>query len=88
MAPIDGFEFNDFCVHCQKVMQHKIVSESRALRGVCVSCGGTRPLMEPNQIYYSSTDLWVTRFKIGNLQNVTTGRLLEAVKEQERKINA
>jgi hypothetical protein len=33
-----------------------------------------------NQVYYPKTELWVTRFKIGNLASVVTGKLLDAVK--------
>ena len=82
MVTIDGFVFNDFCGRCRRVTQHKIVSESGELYGVCVSCNLARPIMEPAQVHYTSTDLWVTRFKVGNLQNGVTGRLLDAVKEK------
>jgi len=79
-AHMDGFVFNDFCQHCQKVMEHRIEFEDKTLYGVCESCGEKRPMTGANQVYYTRTDLWVTRFKIGNIQNVVEGKLLDAVK--------
>jgi len=34
-----------------------------------------------NQVYYPKTELWVTRFKIGNLASVVAGKLLDAAKK-------
>jgi hypothetical protein len=79
-ASVEGFAFNDFCQRCQRVMEHKIELEGKALSGVCGSCGEKRPMTEANQVYYPKTDLWVTRFKIGSIQNVVSGKLLEALK--------
>lgn len=77
---MEGFTFNDFCLRCQKVMEHKIVLEGRGMHGVCSSCGERRPLTEVKQVYYQKTDLWVTRFKIGNLPGVVAGKLLDAMR--------
>ena len=82
-AHMDGFAFNDFCQHCQKVMEHGIEFENKALSGVCKRCGEKRPITGANQVYYPKTDLWVTRFKIGNIQNVVAGKLLDAVKHSK-----
>lgn len=82
---VEGFAFNDFCQRCQKVMEHKIELESKELFGVCVSCGEKRRLMDPNQVYYPKTDLWVTRFKIGNLQSVVAGKLLDSVRHLKKQ---
>jgi hypothetical protein len=37
-----------------------------------------------NPVYYPKTDLWVTRFKIGSIQNVVSGRLLKALKHSRK----
>jgi len=37
-----------------------------------------------NQVYYPKTDLWVTRFKIGNLPSVVTGKLLDVAKHAKK----
>ncbi len=76
---MEGFTFNDFCLRCQKVMEHKIELEGKELYGICSSCGEKRPLIEVKQVYYPKTDLWVTRFKIGNLPGVVAGKLLDAM---------
>jgi hypothetical protein len=75
-----NFAFSDFCQHCQKIMEHRIELEGRELLGVCGSCGEKRPIDEPNQVFYPKMDLWVTRFKIGNLPSVVSRKLLDAVK--------
>jgi hypothetical protein len=65
-------------------MEHKIVTEQRELFGVCCSCGRKRLMTDVNQVYYPKTDLWVTRFKIGNLPSVVTGKLLDATKHAKK----
>lgn len=77
---IDNFVFNDYCLNCQKVTEHKIAVEVKAFFGVCGNCGMKRAMTDLNQVYYPRTDLWVTRFKIGNLPSVVAGKLLNAVK--------
>jgi hypothetical protein len=81
---IDNYTFHDFCLRCQKVMEHKIEFHDKTLLGVCEACGEKRQLTDANQVHYPKADLWVTRFKIGNIQNVVTGRLLDAVKRLEK----
>jgi len=83
---IEGFVFNDFCSQCQRVMENKIVLDGNQFLGICGSCGTKRPMTDPNQVYYSKTDLWVTRFKIGNLPNVVTGKLIDTARHL-KKIN-
>jgi hypothetical protein len=61
-------------------MEHKVEVEREDFFGVCSSCGQSRLMMDLNQVYYPKTELWVTRFKIGNLASVVTGKLLDAVK--------
>jgi len=77
---VDGFSFSEFCLKCQKVMEHRVVVEGKDFFGVCSSCGQSRLMTDLNQVYYPKTELWVTRFKIGNLASVVTGKLLDAVK--------
>ena len=48
--------------------------------GVCVGCASQRPLTDLKQVFYSKTDLWVTRFKVGNLSNVVAGKLLDSIR--------
>ncbi len=84
---VEGFVFNDFCSRCQKVMEHNIAVEGKQFFGVCSSCGERRALTEVNQVYYRKTDLWVTRFKVGNLQSVLAGKLLDAVRHVNRPKN-
>ena len=79
-AVVEGFVFNDFCLKCQKVMEHRITIDGKEFIGVCVSCGERRRMTNVNQVYYPKTDLWVTRFKIGNLPSVVAGKLLDASK--------
>jgi hypothetical protein len=80
---VEGFAFNDFCLPCQKVNEHKIVREGNQLYGVCSLCNETRQLSEVKQVYYPKTDLWVTRFKIGNLPSVVAGKLLDAIRNSK-----
>jgi len=80
----EGFVFNDFCLQCQKITEHKIILEQREFFGICSSCGRKRPMTDLNQVYYPKTDLWVTRFKIGNLPSVVTGKLLDAAKHAKK----
>ena len=83
-SEVEGFAFNDFCAQCQKVMRHKIVLDGAEFLGICGSCGRRRPMMDPNQVYYPKNDLWVTRFKIGNLPSVVTGKLIDSAKHSRR----
>ena len=82
MAVVEGFTFNDFCLQCQKIVEHKITLEHKEFSGVCSTCGRKRPMTGLNQVYYPKTQLWVTRFKIGSLPSVVTGKLLEAAKHR------
>jgi hypothetical protein len=76
---MEGFVFNDYCFQCQRITEHKILLEDKELSGACSSCGEKRALTEINQIHYQKTDLWVTRFKMGNLPSVVVGKLVDAV---------
>ena len=77
---VEGFSFSDFCLRCQKVTEHKVEVEGKELFGKCQSCKGQRIMTDLKQMYYPTTELWVTRFKIGSLQSVVTGKLLDAAK--------
>jgi len=77
---VEGFIFSDFCLRCQKVTEHKVEAEHNELYGKCQSCGEQRKMTELKQTYYPASELWVTRFKIGNLPSVVTGKLLDAAK--------
>jgi hypothetical protein len=77
---IGGFSFSDFCLKCQKVTEHRIEAEGKQFAGVCPICGRSRPMMGLKQVYYPNTELWVTRFKIGNLPSVVSGKLLDSAK--------
>jgi hypothetical protein len=77
---VEGFSFSEFCLKCQKVMEHNVEVERKDFFGVCSSCSQSRLMTDLNQVYYPKTELWVTRFKIGNLASVVTGKLLDAVK--------
>jgi hypothetical protein len=81
---VDGFVFNDFCLQCQKVMEHKVALEGNEFFAVCSKCDQKRHMINLNQVYYPKTDLWVTRFKVGNLPSVVSGKLLDAVKHAKR----
>ena len=77
---MEGFVFNDYCLKCQKTTEHKILLDGKQLFGACSSCEEKRALTELKQVYYKQTDLWVTRFKVGNLPSVVTGKLLDTVR--------
>lgn len=77
---VDGFEFNDYCLQCQKTTVHKVELEGKQLLGACSLCGEKRAMTEAKQVHYSNTNLWVTRFKIGNLPSVVAGKLLDAIR--------
>jgi len=81
---VEGFAFNDFCVQCQKVMEHKITLDGKEFWGICSYCGHKRSMMDANQVYYPRSDIWVTRFKIGNLPSVVTGKLIDAAKHTKK----
>lgn len=78
---VEGFSFNDFCLKCQRVSEHKVEVEGREFLGVCSSCGQSRIMANLSQVYYPQSELWVTRFKIGNLPSVVAGKLLDAAKD-------
>ena len=77
---VEGFSFSEFCLKCQKVMEHRVEVERKDFFGVCSSCGQSRLMTGVNQVCYPRTELWVTRFQIGNLASVVTGKLLDAAK--------
>ena len=78
---VEGFSFDDYCLKCQKVMEHRIEADGKNFSGVCASCGRSRPMLDLKQVYYPTTELWVTRFKIGNLPSVVAGKLLDTTKK-------
>ena len=80
MKVIEGFAFYEFCQFCQKVAKHRIGTDNSAVLGLCESCEHRLPLSELKEVFYHNTDLWVTRFKISNMNNVVTGRLLHALR--------
>ncbi len=84
VTAVECFAFNDFCLQCQKLSEHKIMVEGKELFGVCTSCQHKRPLVQVNEVHYPKTNLWVTRFKIGNLPSVVEGRLLDAVRHGKK----
>ena len=77
---MDGFSFSDFCLKCQKITEHRVEVDGHDFFGICPSCGRSRQMANLNQVYYPKTELWVTRFKIGNLPSVVAGKLLDAAK--------
>jgi len=77
---VGGFSFSDFCMKCERVMEHRVEVERKDFFGTCSSCGQSRLMTDLNQVFYPRTELWVTRFKIGNLASVVTGKLLDAAK--------
>ena len=80
MRIIDGFAFYEFCQSCQKIAKHRIETDSSIGLGVCESCDHSQQLFELNEVFYDKTDLWVTRFKMNNMNNVVVGRLLHALR--------
>jgi len=80
MRIIDGFMFYDFCQTCKKVTKYRIEADRSSVLGVCESCEQHQPLTELNEIFYQESDLWVTRFKMGNMNNVVTGKLIHALR--------
>jgi hypothetical protein len=81
---VEGFSFTDFCLKCQILSEHRIETEGKELHGVCASCGHNRIMSGVHQVYYPKTELWVTRFKVGNLPSVVAGKLLDAAKDIKR----
>ena len=77
---VEGFSFSEFCLKCQTIMEHRVEVERKDFFGICSSCGQRRLMTGVNQVYYPKTELWVTRFKIGNLSSVVTGKLIDATK--------
>jgi hypothetical protein len=81
---VEGFVFNDFCVQCHKVVEHKVSLQGKEFLGACSSCGQKRLMTDLNQTYYPQNDLWVTRFKIGNIPSVVAGKVVDAAKRSKR----
>jgi hypothetical protein len=77
---VEGFTFNDFCLQCQKVEKHGVALHEKEFFGVYTSCGRKRLMTDLNQVYYSKTSLWVTRFKIVNMPSDVMGKLVDTVK--------
>lgn len=77
---VEGFTFNDFCLKCQKVTAHRVEVDGKNFLGICSSCNQPRIMANMQQVYYPGTQLWVTKFKIGNLDSVVAGKLLEAAR--------
>jgi len=83
---VEGFVFSDFCLKCQKVSEHKVEVDARKFFGTCSSCGLRREMSGLKQAYYPKTELWVTRFKIGNLPGVVAGKLIDATKDLKQSV--
>jgi hypothetical protein len=77
---IEGFAFIDFCTQCHKLQEHRVSSQDNEFYGMCSSCGQKRLMTDLNEVYYPQNDLWVTRFKIGNMPSVVAGKAIDAVK--------
>ena len=82
MRVISGFIFNDYCQQCQKVTEHRI-GLNDSIIGACVGCNANRSLTALKQVFYSKVDLWITRFKVSNLDNVVAGKLLDTIHESK-----
>ena len=80
MRIVDGFTFYEYCRFCQKIVKYRIESDQSTVLGVCQSCEHPEPLCELKETFYAKTDLWVTRFKMTNMNSVVTGRLLHALR--------
>ena len=80
MRIVNGFAFNNYCQRCQKVMEHRI-AVNNSVFCVCKGCKFQRPLTDLKQVFYPKVDLWVTRFKVSNLDSVVRGKLLDAIRE-------
>ena len=78
MRIINGFAFYDFCQSCNRITKYRIEADNSSVLGVCESCENQQPLTELNEVFYHKTDLWVTRFKISNMNNVVAGKLTHA----------
>jgi len=76
---VSGFTFYDYCQSCQKVTKHRIEAEKLIVLGVCELCNLKQQLTELKEVFYERTNLQVTRFKMGNRNNVVTGNLLHAL---------
>jgi hypothetical protein len=81
---VEGFAFNDFCIQCQRVVEHKIVLQGKEFLGVCSSCGQKRLMTDIDETYYPQNDLLVTRFRIGNIPSVVAGKVLDVAKRVRR----
>ena len=81
---IEGFAFNDFCIQCNKVAEHRITLQGKEFLGVCSSCGQKRLMTNISETYYPQSDLWVTRFRIGNIPSVVTGKVPDGAKQAKR----
>jgi len=80
MRIINGFAFHDFCQSCKRITKYRIEADNSSLLGVCELCEHQQVLTELNEAFYRKTNLWVTTFKIGNMNNVVTGKLMHALR--------
>jgi len=85
MKIINGFAFYDYCQSCKIVTKYRIESDNSSVLGVCGSCEQQQALADLNEISYEKPNLWVTRFKIGNMNNVVTGKLIHALRSSDTK---
>jgi len=79
MRMINGFAFYDYCQYCKMITKYRIETDNSSAIGVCESCEHSQALAELNEIFYQKTGLWVTRFKMSNMNNVVTGKLIHAL---------
>jgi len=80
MRIINGFEFYDFCQSCKKIAKYRVEVDNSQVLGVCESCEHQQPLTGLNEVFYHNSDLWVTRFKMSNMNSVVTGKLVHALR--------
>ena len=85
MSIINGFAFYEFCQSCKIITKYRIESDDSSVLGVCGSCEQQQALADLNEIFYEKSNLWVTRFKIGNMNNVVTGKLIYALRSRSTK---
>jgi hypothetical protein len=81
---VEGFAFNDYCIQCDKIAEHRISLQGKEFLGVCSSCGQKRLMTNISETYYPQSDLWVTRFRIGNVPGVVAGKVSDAAKRAKR----
>jgi len=54
--------------------------DNSSVLGVCESCEHQQPLAALNEVFYHNSGLWVTRFKINDMNSVVTGKLAHAIR--------